>query len=51
MRRNGRCCAVFRSAPKPSARAWIEAFMALHPCKCDDLKPAIVDYLLERSRP
>jgi hypothetical protein len=37
--------------PEAERRAWIEAFMALHPCKCDDLKPAIVDYLLERSRP
>jgi hypothetical protein len=46
--------AVLRSiakVPEPERRAWIEKFMTLHPCKRDDLKPLIVDYLLERSRP
>jgi mono/diheme cytochrome c family protein len=38
-------------APEAERRAWIEKFMTQHPCERDDLKPLIVDYLLERSRP
>jgi hypothetical protein len=38
-------------APELERRAWIEKFMTQHPCERDDLKPLIVDYLLERSRP
>lgn len=38
-------------APEPERRAWIEKFMTQHPCERDDLKPLIVDYLLDRSRP
>ena len=38
-------------APEFDRRAWIERFMTQHPCERDDLKPQIVDYLLERSRP
>jgi hypothetical protein len=30
-------------------RAAIESFMAQHPCKCDELKPLIVEYLLQRT--
>jgi hypothetical protein len=40
-----------RKEPEAERRAWIESFMTLHPCASDDLKPVIVDYLLERSRP
>lgn len=29
---------------------WIEKFMAQHPCERDDLKPLIVEYLLQRTR-
>lgn len=35
--------------PASERRAWIEAFMARHPCERDDLKPLIVQYLLSRS--
>jgi hypothetical protein len=36
---------------QPDARrAWLEKFMSLHPCVHDDLKPAILDLLIERSR-
>jgi cytochrome c553 len=45
--------AVIRRIPRhddAARRAWIEAFMAQHPCERDDLKPSIVEYLLERSR-
>ena len=38
-------------APDADRRTWIEKFMTQHPCERDDLKPLIVDYLLERSRP
>lgn len=38
-------------APEADRRTWIEKFMAQHPCERDDLKPLIVDYLIERSRP
>lgn len=31
-------------------RAWLEKFMSLHPCVHDDLKPEILDLLIERSR-
>jgi hypothetical protein len=36
-------------APEPDRRAWIEKFMTQHPCERDDLKPLIIDYLLEKS--
>jgi hypothetical protein len=39
-----------RARPEPQRRAFIEAFMAQHPCERDDLKPLIVDHLLERAR-
>jgi hypothetical protein len=39
-----------RKEPEAERRAWIESFMTLHPCARDELKPVIVDYLLERSR-
>jgi mono/diheme cytochrome c family protein len=45
--------AVLRRIPRgddQGRRAWLQKFMALHPCECDDLKPAILDYLVERSR-
>jgi hypothetical protein len=35
--------------PIAERRAWIEAFMAQHPCERDSLKPLIVEYLLERT--
>ena len=38
-------------APEADRRTFIEKFMTQHPCERDDLKPLIVDYLLERSRP
>jgi hypothetical protein len=44
--------AVLRKIPRvPTAerRAWIEAFMANHPCERDSLKPLIVEYLLEKT--
>lgn len=44
---------VLRAIPRgddTARRAWIEAFMARHPCHCDEMKPAILDYLTERSR-
>ncbi|MCC6888808.1 MAG: hypothetical protein IT536_09760 [Hyphomicrobiales bacterium] len=31
-------------------RAFIQQFMAQHPCERDDLKPLIVDYLLARTK-
>ena len=40
-----------RKEPEAERRAWIESFMTLYPCASDELKPVIVDYLLERSRP
>jgi len=45
--------AVLRAIPRvpdTERRAWIEKFMTQHPCERDDLKPLILDYLLERSR-
>ena len=38
-------------APEADRRTFIEKFMTQHPCERDDLKPLIMDYLLERSRP
>ena len=35
--------------PVTERRAFIESFMARHPCERDSLKPLIVDYLLERT--
>ncbi len=29
---------------------WIGKFMAQHPCERDDLKPLIVEYLLQKTR-
>jgi cytochrome c5 len=43
---------VLRGIPKatPSERrAWLEQFMTQHPCERDDLKPLIIDYLIEKS--
>ena len=37
------------NVPEPERRAWIESFMTQHPCERDDLKPLIVNYLLEKS--
>jgi hypothetical protein len=31
-------------------RAWLQTFMTQHPCERDDLKPLILDYLVDRSR-
>jgi hypothetical protein len=45
--------AVLRKIPRksePDRRAWIEQFMAAHPCECDPVKPKIVDYLISRTR-
>jgi len=45
---------ILRRIPKAAEAqrsAWIERFMTQHPCERDDLKPLIVHYLLERSRP
>jgi hypothetical protein len=36
-------------ASEPVRRAWIEEFMSQHPCERDDLKPLIVNHLLEKS--
>ncbi len=44
---------VLRAIPAGSEaerRAWIENFMRQHPCEHDDLKPKIIDYLLEKTR-
>jgi len=44
---------VIRAIPRGSdaeRRAWIAAFMDRQPCHCDDAKPAILEYLVERSR-
>jgi hypothetical protein len=46
----GRVLRPIPKASEPERRAWIEKFMTQHPCERDDLKPLIVDYLLERSR-
>jgi hypothetical protein len=43
---------VLRAIPRGTEaerRAWIAAFMARHPCHCDDAKPAILDWLTERT--
>lgn len=45
--------AVVRRIPRgddQDRRAWLQKFMALHPCECDELKPVILDHLVERSR-
>jgi hypothetical protein len=45
---------ILRRIPKAAEaerRSWIEKFMTQHPCERDDLKPLIIDYLIERSRP
>jgi len=44
---------VLRAIPRlaeAERRAWIEDFMSKHPCEHDSLKPAIVDYLLQKTR-
>lgn len=44
---------VLRAIPRGTdaqRRAWLESFMTRHPCQCDEMKPAILDYLVERSR-
>jgi len=45
--------AVLRRIPRgddEGRRAWLQTFITLHPCERDDLKPVILDYLVERSR-
>ena len=45
--------AVLRRIPPgddESRRVWLQQFMAQHPCERDDLKPLILDYLVDRSR-
>lgn len=32
-------------------RAWIVNFMEGHPCERDDLRPLIVEFLVEKTRP
>jgi hypothetical protein len=39
----------FARLPQPERRAAIESFMAQHPSKSDELKPLIVEYLLQRA--
>jgi hypothetical protein len=44
---------VVRRIPRgddATRRAWLQKFMALHPCECDEVKPEILDYLVEQSR-
>lgn len=44
---------VLRAIPRlaeAERRVWIEDFMRGHPCEHDTLKPAIVDYLLQKTR-
>jgi hypothetical protein len=44
---------VLRRIPRgddDGRRAWLITFMAQHPCERDDLKPLILDYLVDRSR-
>jgi hypothetical protein len=44
--------AVLRGIPRqPDAerRAWLEHFMAHHPCERDSLKPLILEYLMEKT--
>lgn len=44
---------VIRAIPRggdAQRREWLAAFMNRHPCHYDDAKPAILDYLVERSR-
>ncbi len=31
-------------------RAWIVTFMSGHPCERDDLRPLIIDFLVEKTR-
>lgn len=43
---------VIKSIPKGHEKMrqqWLINFMAQHPCNRDDLKPLILDYLLERT--
>ena len=45
--------AVVRRIPRgddATRRAWLQKFMALHPCECDEVKPEILDHLVQRSR-
>lgn len=44
---------VIKAIPKGHEKIrqqWLFNFMAQHPCNRDDLKPLILDYLLERTR-
>jgi len=44
---------VLRAIPKgtdQSRRQWIVDFISQHPCSRDDLKPIIIDYLVERTK-
>lgn len=38
-----------RKVPDAERRAWLEKFFTQHPCERDDLKPLILDYLLQRT--
>jgi cytochrome c553 len=38
-----------RKVPEAERKAWLERFFAQHPCERDDLKPLILDYLLQRT--
>jgi hypothetical protein len=49
-RRESSVLRAIPSRPEAERRAWIERFMAQHPCACDEARPLIVDYLLERTR-
>jgi hypothetical protein len=39
-----------KAVPPNQRRAWIENFMAKHPCERDSLRALIVQYLLERAK-
>jgi hypothetical protein len=44
--------AVLRKIPRlpdPQRSAWIDSFMASHPCEADRLKPLIRDYLMQKT--
>ncbi len=49
-RRESSVLRAIPARPEAERRAWIERFMAQHPCACDEARPLIVDYLLERTR-
>ncbi len=39
----------FARVPQAERRAAIESFMSQHPCKRDELKPLILEYLLQQA--